>query len=271
MKEPFRLANGLLWLENWMDLNSKLVSGFTTLEGGTLEGDFKGLNIAYHVGDDPKQVLSNRICVSEKIDIPLKNWVFAEQLHTTTIHKVTAGDLGSGVYDFESGISATDGLYTKDINVVLATFYADCTPLYFYAPNHQLIGVAHAGWRGTVNGIMHKMLQTLKEIEHIHPSEILVAIGPCIGRDAYRVDDTVINQVLKTDIPNITETFVDLGKGQYKFDPKLMNYKQALFEGIPSENILVSSYCTYTDKDLFYSHRRNPQSGRMMSFIALKE
>ena len=156
-------------------------------------------------------------------------------------------------------------------NVVLATFYADCTPLYFYVPNHHLIGVAHAGWKGTVNGIMINMLKILKETEGIDSKDIYIAIGPSIGRDAYKVDDKVINEVLKSSVSNVTETFYDLGEGQYKFDPKLLNYKQAISEGVPAENILVSSYCTFTDKDLFYSHRRNSKSGRMMSFMVLND
>ena len=271
MKEPFILKENLLFLDSWMKQNDHLIAGFTTIKGGTSTGAFEGLNIAYHVGDDAQAVLKNRELVAESIEMPLEQWVFAEQLHTTKVHHVTSADLGAGVHSFESGIKATDGLYTKEKGVVLATFYADCTPLYFYAPKHELIGVAHAGWRGTVDGMMHEMLKTLKEVEQIDPKDILVAIGPCIGRDAYRVDDTVINEVKKSSIEGIEETFIELGDGQYKFDPKLLNYKQALHDGVPAENILVTSYCTYTDSDLFYSFRKNNQTGRMMNFMCLNK
>ncbi|MDE5978030.1 MAG: peptidoglycan editing factor PgeF [Turicibacter sp.] len=270
MKEPFILDKELLFLKPWMDETQQLIAGFTTIKAGTSVNEFKGLNIAYHVGDDAKAVLKNREIVANIIEVPLERWVFAEQMHTTAVHKVTSTDLGAGIYNFESGIKATDGLYTTEKNIVLATFYADCTPLYFYAPKHELIGVAHAGWRGTVDGMMHEMLRTLKEVEGIEPSDIYVAIGPCIGRDAYRVDDTVIQEVKKSKVDGVEETFVELGDGQYKFDPKLLNYKQARHEGIPKENILMSAYCTYTDEDLFYSFRRNHKTGRMMNFMCLK-
>jgi len=271
MNDPFVLKKDLLWLQSWMDQNPSLCSGFSTLIGGNQIGDLKGLNVAYHVGDDPKNVLNNRRYLANKLQMPLDQWVFCEQLHTTDIYKVTNSDLGAGVYDFKSGIPATDGLYTTESNIVLATFYADCTPLYFYAPNHHLVGVAHAGWSGTVNGIMHKMLQALKETEKIKPEDILVAIGPSIGRNVYQVDDRVINNVMKSKVLNVNDTYDDVGGGQYKFDAKLLNYKQALHEGIPTENILVSSYCTYTQRDLFYSHRRDTKTGRMLSFICLKD
>lgn len=271
MKEPFILKDHLLFLEPWMNENKQLVAGFTTIKGGTSTGAFEGLNIAYHVGDEPELVLKNRQIVADTIEMPLDKWVFAEQMHTTAVHKVTSADLGAGVHSFESGIKATDGLYTTEKDVVLATFYADCTPLYFYVPTHELIGVAHAGWRGTVDGMMHEMLHTLKEVEHINPTDIYVAIGPCIGRDAYRVDDTVINEVKKSHVEGWEETFIELGDGQYKFDPKLLNYKQAIHEGVPAKNIVVTSYCTYTDSDLFYSFRKNNQTGRMMNFMCLKK
>ena len=271
MKEPFILKDHLLFIEPWMQQNHQLVAGFTTHQKGVSVGDCEGLNIAYHVGDEKEAVLKNRQMVAEAINLPLEQWVFAEQLHTTAVHKVTSADLGAGVYSFESGIKATDGLYTTESNVVLATFYADCTPLYFYVPSHHLIGVAHAGWRGTVDGMMHEMLKTLKTVEGIDPKDIFVAIGPCIGRDAYRVDDTVIDEVKKSIVSGFEETFVELGGGQYKFDPKLLNYKQALHQGVPAENILVTSYCTYTDSDLFYSFRKNPKTGRMMNFMCLKD
>jgi len=271
MKEPFILKNDLLWLESWMNQHPNLVAGFTTNRGGAENGPIKGLNIAYHVGDDPLNVLNNRQQVADKVGIPLKQWVFAQQLHTTNIHKVSSRDLGAGINNFDSGIYQTDGLYTRSPNVVLATFYADCTPLYFYAPRHNLIGVAHAGWRGTVDGIMLRMLQTLKNVEGIDSAEILVAIGPAIGRDAYKVDDKVINEVLKSPVANVSTTFVDLGGGQYKFDTKALNYLQALHEGVPANNIICSAYCTYTDGDLFFSHRRDSKAGRMMNFICLKD
>ncbi|WP_147633216.1 peptidoglycan editing factor PgeF [Turicibacter sanguinis] len=270
MKEPFIKKDNLLFIEPWMNQDSNLIAGFTTLQDGTSVGAFQGLNIAYHVGDEPTAVLNNRRLVAEAIQAPLEQWVFAEQLHTTNVHKVTSADLGAGVHSFESGIKATDGLYTTESNVVLATFYADCTPLYFYVPTRHLIGVAHAGWRGTVDGMMHEMLRTLKDVEGIKPEEIFVTIGPCIGRDAYRVDDTVIDEVKKSCVANVEETFVELGRGQYKFDPKLLNYKQALHEGVPAGNISVTSYCTYTDSDLFYSFRKNSVTGRMMNFMCLK-
>ena len=268
MKEPFQLNQNILFLTDWMTQNSQLICGFTTRLDGVSKEPFTGLNIGYHVNDKATDVTANREAVATQLKLPLTSFIFPEQCHTTHVRKVTAADCGAGVFSFESGIPNCDGLYTTDKDVVLATFYADCTPLYFYAPKHELIGVAHAGWKGSVHGIMHTMIQTLKLEEGIDPNDLYIAIGPCIGRDAYRVDDTVINELKKSQV-DIEDTYVQLSDTQYKFDPKYLNKKQALFEGVPEENILVSAYCTHTDGDLFYSYRRDKQTGRMMSFMCL--
>ena len=267
MKEPFVRKNGQLWLLEWMDKYS-ISAGFTT-SGVKDATALQGLNIAYHVGDQPDRVYHNREILANLVGIPVINWVFAQQLHTINIQKVTRNHQGAGSKSFDSGIPATDGLYTFEKGLPLATFYADCTPLYFLAPKYGLIGVAHAGWQGTVKGMMTQMLKTLKTIEGIPAQDIFIAIGPAIGMDAYRVDDKVIDHVKKSTVPGAETTYVDLGGGQYKFSPKQLNVLQALDEGVPKDNIIVSSYCTYTDSDLFYSHRRNPKSGRMMAWISM--
>ena len=268
MKEPFQLNQNLLFLTPWMSQNNQLIAGFTTRNQGYSQKPYDSLNIGLHVGDSVDDVIKNRQLVAHRLNVSLEQFVFTVQLHTTTVKKVTRADCGAGISCFEAGIESCDGLYTTDKNVMLATFYADCTPLYFYVPSRELIGVAHAGWKGSVNGMMHQMLQTLKNVEHIDPRDIYVAIGPCIGRDAYRVDDTVINKLKKSHL-DLDDVYVQISDTQYKLDTKALNKKQALAEGILESNILVSSYCTFTDEDLFFSHRRDKQSGRMMSFMCL--
>ena len=90
MKEPFILKENLLFIESWMNKNENLIAGFTTIKGGTSIDKFEGLNIAYHVGDEPEAVLKNRQVVADAIEMPLEKWVFAEQMHTTAVHKVTS-------------------------------------------------------------------------------------------------------------------------------------------------------------------------------------
>lgn len=261
MTEPFLLKNHLLWLEEWQQRFPGLIAGFSTAE--------KSMNVSYVIGDAPCKVLAARNHAASLSKIPLENWVFSQQTHSTHIKKVNLCHKGLGTLDFDSAIADTDGLYTNERGIVLATTYADCTPLYFYAPSAGLIGSAHAGWRGTVNGMMQKMIQAWKEKEHLDPSQIFIAIGPAISRDAYQVDDKVINEILKSTVRNAVSSFSHLGNGQYKFSPKHLNYLQAIHEGVPKENIFVSSYCTYHTPELFYSHRRGGEQGRMMAFIGL--
>lgn len=269
MKEPFVLKDGLLWLEDWMARFPELTAGFTTTLNGFSAEPFKGLNLGYHVGDSPQVVGKNREEMAKKVGIPLNHWVFAQQLHTKNVQEAGLGHAGAGTFDFDSGVGATDGLFTDEPGVVLGSFYADCTPVYFYVRLKRIVGVAHAGWKGTASGIVLEMVEQLKA-KGAEPADIFVAIGPAISQAAYRVDEKVIQEVGRLPIPNPERAYVDLGGGQYKLDVKLLNVLQALHAGVPSENISVSSYCTYTDTDLFYSHRRTPGTGRMAAFICLR-
>lgn len=267
MIEPFRLENGLLFVREWEERFPHILAGFTTRLDGVSKSRFTGNNIAYQVGDIPAYVQANRKKMGEKIGFNWEEWVVAEQAHTNTVAEVTQADRGAGTYDFESGIPKTDGLYTQDNDVLLTAFYADCVPLLFIAPNHNLVGVVHAGWQGTVNEITRVFVKEWLA-KGIHPDEIHVAIGPAISKANYRVDLPVIEQVLAMETPNTQLAFSDLGTGEYKLDTPYLNELQLLDLGIPSENILRTSYCTVADIDLFYSFRKEGLTGRMMAFIA---
>ncbi|MGL6058877.1 MAG: peptidoglycan editing factor PgeF [Culicoidibacterales bacterium] len=269
MIEPFRLENGLLYVREWEQRFPQFIAGFTTRLDGVSQSRFTGNNIAYQVGDIPAYVQANRKKMGEKLGFNWESWVVAAQAHTNVVAEVTTADCGAGTHDFESGIPATDGLYTKDKNVLLTAFYADCVPLLFIAPTHNLVGVVHAGWQGTVKEITRVFVQNWLDLG-VKPAEIHVAIGPAISKANYRVDLPVIEQVLAMETANTELAFSDLGTGEYKLDTPYLNELQLLDLGIPSENILRTSYCTVADIDLFYSYRKEGLTGRMMAFIAQK-
>ncbi|MGL5916107.1 MAG: peptidoglycan editing factor PgeF [Culicoidibacterales bacterium] len=269
MIEPFRLENGLLYVCEWEQRFPNFIAGFTTRLDGVSQSRFTGNNIAYQVGDIPAYVQANRKKMGEKLGFDWESWVVAAQAHTNVVAEVTQADAGAGTHDFESGIPATDGLYTHDANLLLTAFYADCVPLLFIAPSHHLVGVVHAGWQGTVKEIARVFVKAWLE-KGVKPEEIHVAIGPAISKANYRVDLPVIEQVLAMETANTHLAFSDLGTGEYKLDTPYLNELQLLDLGIPSKNILKTSYCTVADIDLFYSYRKEGLTGRMMAFIAQK-
>ncbi|MDQ0155932.1 peptidoglycan editing factor PgeF [Robertmurraya andreesenii] len=268
--EPFFLKNESFYLiEDWM--KDHLVAGFTTRNGGRSEGGFSTLNLGYHVNDAPDSVLHNRKIVSELLDFPLNRWIAAEQTHDARIMKVTVEDAGRGATSYSDSFKGTDGFFTKESGILLTMCYADCVPLYFYAPKAHAIGLAHAGWKGTVKGIGSEMIRVFEE-ENIRAEDIFVVIGPSICENCYVVDDYVIKFV-QNRLEDVEEKPYNLISGnQYQLDLKEANRLILMKAGIKEENIQVSDLCTSCQEKQFFSHRRDKgKTGRMMSFLAWKE
>ncbi|SFI61438.1 MULTISPECIES: peptidoglycan editing factor PgeF [unclassified Bacillus (in: firmicutes)] len=268
MREPFTYKDGMLHLHMWEELGP-IIAGFTTKEGGVSTGPFYTMNLGLHVHDKVEDVHENRRLLAEKLHVPLETWICSEQVHDHHVAKVGKQERGKGVFSYEDGIPNTDGIYTKDTDVLLTSCYADCVPLYFYAPSYRMIGLAHAGWKGTVKGIASEMIGKWKD-EGIPLGDIHVAIGPSIGACCYVVDERVLSaakQVLHSSVP-----YDMVSDGQYAIDLKEINRLLCLQAGIKEEQIAMSSLCTSCETQLFFSHRRDHgKTGRMLSFIGFKE
>lgn len=271
--EPFQIhRDELLQLNAWEKDYPGIAAGFTTKKGGFSKGDFSALNLGLHVNDDPGIVRINRDKIAEIVGFPASVWTCSEQVHENRIYEVTSVDKGKGVYSYKEGIPATDGLYTKESGIMLALLYADCVPLYFMAPSHHLIGVAHAGWKGTVKDIAGEMVRAWGEEYDVAPGEILAAVGPSIGSCCYAVDDRVIDQVNQVYPAADGYAYQKIGEGQYSLDLKLLNKLLLIQAGVPQSNITASGYCTSCENSLFFSHRRDQgKTGRMLSYIGYKE
>ncbi|MCP8970233.1 peptidoglycan editing factor PgeF [Ectobacillus ponti] len=262
-QEPFQYEDGILRLRAWEQYS--ILAGFTTREGGVSEAPFTSLNLGLHVKDEETAVHENRRRLASRLQFPLHTWICSEQVHGSKVARTGAADAGKGVYAYEDGIPGTDGIYTDEQNVLLTSCYADCVPLYFYAPSHSFIGLAHAGWKGTVQGIALEMIRKW-EAAGVQAGDIHVAIGPAIGACCYVVDDRVLDaakQVVE-EVP-----YRQLSPGQYALDLKELNALICKQAGV--HEILVSSRCTSCES-MFFSHRRDRgQTGRMLSFIGFKE
>ncbi|MBY6267802.1 peptidoglycan editing factor PgeF [Parageobacillus thermoglucosidasius] len=247
-----------------------LVAGFTTKHGGVSKGAFATFNLGLHVGDEVSSVCRNRQRLADLLQFPLEQWVCCEQIHDARIEKVTSSQSGKGAADYKSAIAGTDGLYTKEAGLLLALCFADCVPLYFMAPKHGMIGLAHAGWRGTVKNIAGEMIHLWHEREHIPLDDIYVAIGPAIGACCYIVDDRVITYV-DCILDGEQAPYKQVSIGQYALDLKELNKVLLIQAGVREEHIDISGYCTSCADYLFFSHRRDQgKTGRMMAFIGRK-
>ncbi|RSD28100.1 peptidoglycan editing factor PgeF [Mesobacillus subterraneus] len=270
--EPFILSSKEYFsIKEWMDRFPGLEAGFTSKNGGVSQQAFTGLNFGFHVGDEQGAVCENRLLLSDKIDFPLSSWVGAEQTHDTRIARVSKTDKGRGSDAYESSFSGTDGFFTDEKEILLTLCFADCVPLYFIEPELGIIGVAHAGWKGTVNGIGSEMINKFQQ-NGANIEKIYAVIGPSICKKCYIVDERVISLV-----KNILDgvdilPYNQVSDGQYSLDLKELNRQIMVKAGIKAENILVSEFCTSCHSEHFYSHRReHGKAGRMMAYIGWKE
>jgi polyphenol oxidase len=258
-------------LEAWEKECPDLVVGFTTKNGGVSQQDFSSLNFGFHVGDQLESVCHNKEILSRLIQFPVSNWVAAEQTHGINIKKIEKEACGRGSYRYDDSILDTDGFFTNEKGILLTLCFADCVPLFFLDKRTKMIGIAHAGWKGTVNNIAKKMVQNWEK-EGIDPKDILVVIGPSICEKCYIVDDYVIDFVQKILEDVEKKPYNLINKGQYHLDLKQLNKLLLMQNGIKESNIYVTDYCSSCDENEFFSHRRdNGKTGRMMSFIGWKE
>ncbi|HLR14913.1 MAG TPA: peptidoglycan editing factor PgeF [Bacillota bacterium] len=252
----------------WKKLDPRLEIGFTTRNGGSSSKPYDSLNMGFHVEDDGQTVRYNRQQVAEIVKFPLQSWVCGEQIHSNQISIVRASDKGKGATEMGSAIKGVDGLLTEERGILCTAFFADCVPLFFFDPNASLIGIGHAGWKGTVAHIGPEMASQMIElgssIEHIR-----VLIGPSISQKNYEVDDHVI-QHIPTDLQE--KVVKNSTPGRYLIDLHRLNKEILLQYGILRHNIDSMEVCTFDREDMFYSHRRDQgKTGRMLGYIGLQE
>lgn len=248
--------------------------GFTTRLGGVSEGHYESMNLSYSVGDEKERVDENyrRICESLKLDY--KDVVATHQVHKTNVALVGSKDRGKGLYlprDYEE----IDGLITKDTGVPLATFYADCVPLYFVDTKNQAIGLSHSGWRGTVGRMGLQTVKAMQEAFHSDKAHITALIGPSICSSCYEVSEEVAAEFRKEFEEELKGDYSSILKinpaGRYQLDLWEANRIILKSAGLREENIHISGLCTCCHSDLLFSHRASKgKRGTLAAFLMLK-
>ncbi|WP_246206599.1 peptidoglycan editing factor PgeF [Virgibacillus ihumii] len=268
MNEPFYESNNLmLSIEKWQRIKPKLAAGFTTRNGGYSSGPFESFNLGLHVPDKYDDVLANRTKLAETLSIPLEKWISGEQIHETGIYFAGESDAGKGAASYDTSLKGIDGLITREAGILCTAFYADCVPLFFFDPVTEYIGIAHAGWKGTVNRIAGQMIRRYLDVG-ANLKDILVVIGPSISKAQYEVDEKVIQHIDESNQEKVVEKN---GNNRFLLDLKQLNAEILLQQGILRHNIDITNYCTFTDEHLFFSHRRDRgKTGRMLGYIGYK-
>lgn len=242
---------------------------FTTRYGGVSEGMFSKLNLSFTRGDVKESVEENYRRIAEAMGVPYEKIVCSDQTHTTNVRVVTEADAGTGIIR-PKDYTDVDGLITNVPEITLATFYADCVPLYFVDPVHHAIGLSHSGWRGTVARMGKCTLEAMRREYGTKAADVYCAIGHSICQDCYEVSEDVAVQFEEAFSGHESEILLNKGNGKYQLDLWKANEIVLLEAGVKPEHLAVTDVCTCCNPELLFSHRASHgKRGNLGAFLCL--
>lgn len=249
-----------------------VVHGFTTRLGGVSKGVCSSMNLSFSRGDEEEAVYENYHRIADAVGFPYESIVCSDQTHTTNVKRVGKDDRGKGLL-FPRNYHDVDGLITNEPEVTLATFYADCVPLYLVDPVKKAIGLSHSGWRGTVGKIGKVTVEAMEREFGSRPEDILTAIGPSICQECYEVSEDVAEEFRKIYPRELWNTLLwDKGNGKYQLNLWEACRRNFLEAGILPEHIVLPEICTCCNPDFLFSHRASQgKRGNLAAFLMLKK
>ncbi len=225
----------------------------TTRLGGVSTSPYNSLNLATHVGDDPRQVAKNRRCLQQQLALPsVPAWL--SQVHGVDIHPLT-NPLPAPV--------TADGSISDKRGLVCAVLTADCLPILLCDRAGRRVAAIHAGWRGLCSGIIEKCIQQMQ----LPAEQLLAWLGPAIGGTAFQVGAEVHDAFIIHDI-SASHAFVQQDQQHWLADLYQLARQRLLSQGVDA--IYGGDYCTFQQRELFFSYRREGVTGRMASLIWLQ-
>lgn len=245
---------------------------FSTRLGGVSKGIYSSMNLSYTRGDLKEAVDENFKRIAGVFGKTPDHIVCSKQTHTTNVRKVTQKDCGKGItrpLDYTD----VDGLITNEEGVILATFFADCVPLYFVDVKQRAIGLSHSGWRGTVQRMGQKTLLAMKKAYGTQAEDVYAAIGPSICGDCYEVGEEVAEAFYK-EFGATAEAMLRKGEREGKYDLDLWKANETVLleSGIKREHLEITDLCTCCNRELLFSHRAsNGKRGNLGAFMELRK
>src|SRR5262245_11876341 len=219
----------------------------TTRAGGTSGGSYESLNLGLRTADDPAAVAANRAA--------LRSLLPGEPVWLRQVH-------GNRVIDADLPPVAreADAAGARNAGTICAVLVADCVPVLLADRAGSTVAVAHAGWRGLASGVIENTLSAMR----CPPEDLLAFLGPGIGPRAFEVGSDVRDAFLASD-PDAGNAFVPHAPGKWLADLFSLARRRLARSGVPG--VFGGGLCTYSDPARFFSHRRNPATGRMAALI----
>ena len=234
---------------NFFRSNIKLLSTPRLIDAGHSKGNFANFNLALHVGDDQDAVLANRDLLLRRYNLPSAP-VWINQTHSKM--SVDA--------DSTSSIVNADASYSKKPGTVCGVLTADCLPVVICNKEGTAVGIAHAGWRGLVDGVIESLIESLD----CNGEDLIAHLGPAISQLSFEVGGEVKSQYLSKN-KNFENCFSYLNN-KYYLD--LYEAARIVLKGLGVNSISGGDRCSYKESDQYFSYRRDGKSsGRMAHLI----
>lgn len=225
----------------------------TTRRGGTSHAPYDSLNLAHHVGDEPRRVKANRALLANELRLPTEP-AWLDQQHGCRVVQADRAAAGT-----PPRADAAVALAAGPVCVVMT---ADCLPVLLCDTDGTRVAAVHAGWRGLASGVLDAA------VAHLEPRgrTLMAWLGPAISFEAYEVDAPVRTRLLAA-CPEAHDAFAPTRPGHWMTDLEAVARHQLRRLGV--RDCYGGGWCTYHDRARFYSHRRDGVCGRMASLIWL--
>jgi YfiH family protein len=227
-------------------------AAFTTRRGGVSEAPWDSFNLGVHVGDAPEAVAANRARLKTMLALP------SEPVWMTQVHGVDVCDLDKAG-DMLAPPTA-DAAIAHERGRVCAVMIADCLPVLFASRDGSRIGAAHAGWRGLAAGVLEKTVTALG----VPGSQLSAWLGPAISREHFEVGDEVRAEFVAAEA-GAAAAFEKNPRGKWQAD--LVALAKRRLEAVGVTDVSGGEWCTFADRESFFSHRRDGRGGRMAALI----
>ena len=244
------------------DMLAPVKHGFFSRRGGASSGVFAGLNCGYGSSDQTEIVTLNRRRVADAMDVAPEALVGIHQVHSPDVLTVDAPLTGDK--------PKADALVTATPRLALTILTADCQPVLFCDPDANVIGAAHAGWRGALDGVLEATLDAMEALGATRENTRAV-IGPSISQAAYEVGPEFLDAFMAESSEN-SRFFANGTEDRMQFDLPAFGLHKLRQAGVGQAE--WTRHCTYSDPDRFYSYRRTTHAkeadyGRLISAIRL--
>ena len=235
--------------------------GFFTRRGGASSGVFSGLNCGQGSSDQAEVVAINRARVADAMGVPHDHLLGVHQIHSATAVPVTGPHAEK---------PRADALVTATPGLALSVLSADCQPVLFADADAGVIGAAHAGWRGALDGVLHATVDAMEDLG-AKRENISAVIGPTISQRAYEVGPEFMDSFMAED-PDYARYFINGEGDRMLFDLPGFGLNRLRAAGVGHAE--WTRHCTFSDPDRFYSYRRTTHAkeadyGRLIAAITL--